>query len=113
MPYYKLDAETKTPIAIDKPQWDAEVKNADPVLIAHTVGPLLVETFFTGFDHSAVRKADEPPRLWRTRVNGYHKDWPAQERYTSEADALAGHAKFVSELAKLPADKLEAGLVFP
>lgn len=56
-----------------------------------------VSTVFLSLDHGW---GDGPPVLWETmafEVPG-HEDGDTQERYTSRADAEAGHARIVAEL---------------
>jgi hypothetical protein len=44
---------------------------------------------FLGVDHAHL---GGPPVLWETMIFGFEND-EYQERYTSKADALAGHAR--------------------
>jgi hypothetical protein len=57
-------------------------------------GDITVSTVFLGLDHSFF---GGPPVLWETMIFGGEHD-EDQERYTSQADALAGHAR-MCELA--------------
>ena len=52
-----------------------------------------VSTVFLGVDHSF---NGGPPVLWETMVFGLENEF--MERYTSHADALAGHAEIVAKI---------------
>ena len=71
-------------------QWFAE--NSDRRRVAYTELPnCQVSTVFLGVDHSF---NGGPPVLWETMVFGLENEF--MERYTSHADALAGHAEIVA-----------------
>jgi hypothetical protein len=53
-----------------------------------------ISTVFLGTDHG-FGFGDGPPVLWETMVFGGEHD-EAQERYTSEVEAIAGHARWVA-----------------
>lgn len=58
------------------------------------VGESRISTVFLGLDHSW---GDEPPVLWETLVmGGDNSDY--MERYTSEADAIAGHNSILKNI---------------
>jgi hypothetical protein len=58
------------------------------------IGTVLISTVFLGVDHGW-GNGRSAPVLWETRVFGGPLD-QTQERYTSRADALAGHARWVN-----------------
>lgn len=53
-----------------------------------------VSTVFLGLDHAF---GEGPPILWETMIFCGERD-EYQERYTSKADAIAGHKRIVAEL---------------
>jgi hypothetical protein len=57
------------------------------------VGDGRVSTVFLGLDHSF---AGGPPVLWETMVFDVEGLDGEQDRYTSHADAVAGHAQMVA-----------------
>lgn len=58
-----------------------------------------VSTVFLGLDHNF--SARGAPLLWETMIfGGPHDGW--QDRYTSRADALAGHLKAVEMAQAVP-----------
>ena len=63
-------------------------------IVAQTdLGTIRVSTVFLGLDHSFGFGGGEPV-LWETMIfSGTQNDY--QERYTSRADAVAGHARAV------------------
>jgi hypothetical protein len=99
--YYTLD-ERNQPVRVDLERWISwrpEFKNRRIVARDHVDGRV-VSTVFLGLDH---RFGDGPPVLWETMVfagdpeTGEITDFASTEdgeRYTSHADALAGHARW-------------------
>lgn len=64
-----------------------ETATADRIVQQDTVGDVRVSTVFLGVDHNF---GDGPPLLWETMIfGGKHDEY--QERYTTRAEALAGH----------------------
>lgn len=55
-------------------------------------GDVEVSTVFLGFDRSF---GDGPPVLWETNIFGGPHD-KFRERYTSEAEAIAGHMRAIA-----------------
>ena len=91
--YFVLD--NHTPVRVDSMAWALWFETADRV-VAQTDVPLAsgsfarVSTVFLGLDHSFSHAG--PPVLWETMIFWTdHELDQYQERYTSKADALAGH----------------------
>lgn len=61
------------------------------------LGDVRVSTVFLGLDHDFSGKG--PPILWETMVFGGPHDGD-QDRYTSHADALAGHEAMVERVSR-------------
>jgi hypothetical protein len=88
-----IQDEHGEPVETDLYTWAAWFENADNRVIAHDrdesgTRDILVSTIFLGLDHGF---GEGPPILWETMVL---KDGGSDvycERYTSRADALAGH----------------------
>jgi hypothetical protein len=60
-----------------------------------TVGPVRVSTVWLGLDHRMPWPGGGPPVIFETMVFGGADD-QAQERYCTEAAALAGHDQWVA-----------------
>ncbi len=70
-------------------RWAMSFDDPRRVVAQTTVGKVRVSTVFLGMDHR-FGLGDGDPVLWETMIfGGKHNDY--QERYTSRADALAGH----------------------
>lgn len=70
-------------------QWARWFENGDARIVASDrVGDVRVSTVFVGLDHSY---GDGEPLLWETMIFGGPHDG-YQNRYTSKADAIVGHA---------------------
>jgi hypothetical protein len=67
---------------------------ADNRIAKDTIGDVEVSTIFLGIDHSF---GSGPPLLFETMVFGGELD-DEQERYSTEAQALAGHAAMVARV---------------
>ncbi len=80
------------------------------ILKQETINGLFVSTVFLGIDHSW---GNGPSVLWETMIFGNADDErdQYQERYTSEEDALRGHALVVAAIERGGGfyDQLEAG----
>lgn len=93
---YILD-ETGNPLPVrDVLEWARWFETADRSLASTQVCGRLVSTVFLGVDHAF---DGGEPVLWETMIigndgNGRYEDF--QERYTSRADAEAGHARAVA-----------------
>jgi hypothetical protein len=87
--YYRLD-ENGAPVEVaDALDWARSFETADRH-VALDVLPdgVKISTVFLGLDHSF---GEGPPVLWETMIfGGPHADY--QRRYTSRAEAVAGHA---------------------
>lgn len=81
----------------DITKWAAWMENPDSRKIAKTeCGEVLVSTVFLGTDHSfGVGGTSPAPILYETMVFGLKSEEDFQERYTTKADALLGHATCV------------------
>lgn len=97
---YTLDGETPVPCH-DLAEWGEWMATADRVIRRseiHTPGtaePVVVSTVFLGMDHGFGRQ--DRPVLWESMVFGGRLN-ERQERYTSHADAVAGHEALLAEL---------------
>ena len=100
--YILNDQGEPEPIQITDPRvgdrWKRiDAGEADPWRVARdTVDQWTVSTVFLSVDH---RFGSGPPVLWETMVFGPEPwtDW--QDRYTSRADAEAGHKQVVARIA--------------
>lgn len=62
-------------------------------------GRVVVSTVFLGLNHRHF--GDGPPILWETMIfGGRHNEW--QQRYSSQADAVAGHARALAMVRETP-----------
>lgn len=91
--HYILD-ERGEPVETDLYTWAAWFEDPTNRVIAHDrdesgTRDLLVSTIFLGLDHGY---GDGPPVLWETMVLKGKGDVYC-ERYTSRAEALAGHRR--------------------
>lgn len=96
MQYFILD-EAKNPVPCDSDKWGPwmDPSNSTNWRTAKTdLGKLWVSTVFLGLDHGL--SGDGAPLLWETMVFE-HGSWSElyYDRYTTHADALAGHEKAV------------------
>lgn len=92
-------------------KWLAATMREGRHLAQDTIGPYWVSTVFLGVDHQFLDGG--PPILWETKIFGVPEEKRfrgrrfrrelLQERYTSRADALAGHARAVKYAESLPA----------
>jgi hypothetical protein len=89
--YYAWDRETGHVEAVDLMTWARWFdKPASRRLLHDEPAPgVRVSTVFLGLDHNFSQSG--PPVLWETMIFGGPHDGH-QARYTSEADARAGHA---------------------
>lgn len=60
-------------------------------------GKVTVSTVFLGLDHGFCPSCTSVPVLWESMTFGLPSGDQPQERYTSKADALAGHAAMLAE----------------
>lgn len=101
--YYVLD-ETGAPLRLEGrgavEMWGAWYATADRRLAVTTIpgpdAPIRISTVFLGLDHQF---GDGPPVLWETMVFGGPLDGNL-ERYSTRADALAGHADIVARVER-------------
>lgn len=98
--WYTLD-EHRNPVQADAGAWEAMRRRGETFLRRDdgVVDDLEVSTVFLGLDHRYYR-CDGPPILWETLVFG-PEDHPwthHMERYSSEADAIAGHERIVAAI---------------
>jgi hypothetical protein len=92
---YVLDA-AGNPVPEFSPLAYAEaMMNNDPHIAREERGQVEVSTVFLGMDHDWTRKG--PPILYETMVFGGVYTG-LQLRYSTRAEALAGHAKIVAEV---------------
>jgi hypothetical protein len=79
---------------MDLTQWLASFESGDRIVAADDVGEATVSTVWLGLNHSFT---DGPPLIFETMVFGGEHDQD-QERYSTEAEALAGHRRIVESL---------------
>jgi hypothetical protein len=92
---YVQDAQGNPVRCDDLMQWAASFEQAASRTIARDeIGEVLISTVFLGLDHSF---HGGPPVLWETMIFGGALD-QEQERYTSRAHALTGHAAMVARV---------------
>jgi hypothetical protein len=90
--YYDRDGK---PMALL--EWAKRFEDTDYKVVAQTVLPdkTLVSTVWLGLDH---QYGAGPPLIFETMVFPYRGDETHQERYTTEAEARAGHAAIVQRV---------------
>jgi hypothetical protein len=87
--YIEKDGE---PVAVSASEWSRKRGTVEDWRVAvDEIGDVKVSTVFLGLDHG---DGDGPPVLWETMIFGGVHDGDC-ERYTSRADAEAGHARAV------------------
>lgn len=113
---YVLDEQGEPVPEPDTVQWgqwlEATTETRARTLAETTVGPYWVSTVFLALDHSF---GGGPPVLWETMIFGAWEEFQLpsggrkkcrkdidQIRYTSKAEALAGHAEAVKRAESLP-----------
>jgi hypothetical protein len=90
MDRYVLNASGEPVPEPDLMTWGKWMEYARTSLAQDAMGESRVSTVFLGLDYSFVPGG--APVLWETMIFGGEHDG-YQDRYTSYADALAGHAK--------------------
>ena len=106
---YVLDADGQPQRCDEINVWEEWFRTANRTVQVTPIGDppqLYVSTVFLGRDHNF--QAAGPPVLWETMTFAAHpdgvdvgaegEDCQLQERYTSRAAALAGHARLVRRL---------------
>ena len=88
--WYVLD-ENHNPVKVDIMVGAARMEG-DRSVASTAVGEASVSTVFLGLDH---RRGDGPPILFETMIFGGPEDG-FQERYTTWAEAEAGHERAVA-----------------
>ena len=98
---YNLDKNGKPVPAKSLEQWARQYEEGAGKRIVRQdyVGKTLVSTVFLAIDHSF---GSGPPVLWETMVFPAGIDMEdCCKRYTSKADAVAGHARILAEVQSL------------
>ena len=93
---YILDPDGQPQLVEDVLEWARwlETSNTERIVVQTELdGDILISTVFLALDHSFGRELQ--PILWETMIFGGPHDG-YQERYTSHADAEAGHRRAVS-----------------
>jgi hypothetical protein len=91
---------------IDMMTWAQMFEDKAVKVVAQTkVGDVLVSTAWLGLDHNFL---GGPPLIFETMVFGGLLD-QEQERYSTEAQALAGHDQMVAKVKALVSDGDEPG----
>ena len=78
----------------DVAEWGRWFETGDRKVACDLFGEVTVSTVFLGVDHSVTGR---PPQLFETLVFGGSLDGE-QERYSTRAEALAGHAAMVKRI---------------
>ena len=92
---YTVDANGTATACLDLLTWARWFETANRHVGRDTIGDADVSTVFLGTDHAW---NGGPPVLWETMVFGGALDGECV-RYTSHADAVAGHAAMVARVA--------------
>lgn len=97
MNYYILDTDG-VPAPVDVLTWARWFENTSERIVAcDEIAPgVKISTVFLGLDHN--HSDTGPPVLWETLVFNDYGDGE-QCRYTSKADAIAGHHAIVKRLS--------------
>jgi hypothetical protein len=91
--YYILAGKVAVPCGVET--WATYFENADRTLMRSSQGGVVVSTVFLGLNHNIF---GGPPLIFETMIFGGDRDGE-MERYSTWDDAIAGHNKFVQELA--------------
>ncbi len=96
MAHYILDDRGQPHVEPDWEKWAQWfATHGDARIVGKTqIGSVKVSTVFLGINH---QWGHGPPILWETLVRGGHLH-EAQERYTSQAEAVAGHEEMVKRV---------------
>jgi hypothetical protein len=89
---YILDENGEPQSCPDILTWGQWMHSADRAVLKTDVGDVHISTVFLGLDHSFY---GGPPVLWETMIFGGAFDQD-QWRYTSQLDAMRGHARAVA-----------------
>ena len=89
--WYGLD-ENGEPKRVTVHELDAAFGDPRRIIASETIGDVRVSTAFLVLDHGF--NDEGPPTLWETMIFGGEHDG-FQERYTSAAEARAGHVRAV------------------
>jgi hypothetical protein len=97
---YILNANGEPEPCEDLMTWGRWMSDATARIVASDyIGDVRVSTVFLGLDHAFEHGA---PVLWETMIfGGPHDEY--QDRYTSQADAKAGHARALELAQSAPA----------
>lgn len=96
---YTLDANGAPQPASDILAWGRWFERHARQIAHDFEGPARVSTVFLGLDHRYF--GEGPPLLWETMIfGGRHDQW--QERYTTRAEAEAGHARALAMVKETP-----------
>jgi len=98
--HWILDAKGE-PVPAELMEWARWFETGNRILGQDKIGDVLVSTVFLGLDHSF---GDGPPLLWETMIfGGKHEGY--QERYSTKAEAQAGHSKALALAREVPCQK--------
>lgn len=100
-PNYILNNEGEPVATMDVLEWAKWFETADRKIAKDQIGDCRVSTVFLGMDHSF---GDGPPLLFETMVFGPPKHPLDEEceRYTTRAEALAGHKAMCERVRTTP-----------
>ena len=97
------------PVTID--QWIQAFKPDDRIVARTEIGETLVSTVWLGLDHGS---GGGPPLIFETMTFPDDRGESEQVRYSTEEEALAGHAAIVARLrGEPPVPSVEEALVDP
>ena len=89
---YILAEDGQTPVACDLMTWALWFERSKRIVAQDVIDGVKISTVFLGMDHSF---GSGPPLLWETMIfGGEHNEY--QERYSTFAEAVAGHALALS-----------------
>lgn len=97
---YILDANGEPVQCLDLETWGRWMEDGHRILRQDWVDRakhIVVSTVFLGLDHRFSDRHGPRPILWETMVFGTPLDGE-MNRYTSKADALAGHAEMLARV---------------
>lgn len=101
--YYILN-RLGEPVKMDSVlKWGQWMESHERHLARDTIHGVLISTVFLGIDHRYHDEENSPPVLWETMIFCEEKSWAGrfneyQRRYSSKAEALAGHKEAVGKI---------------
>src|SRR3990172_4583809 len=108
MRYYTLNSLGDPVPEPNLARWSIWMNSTDCHVAKNSIDGVYISTVFLGLDHSF--SDGELPVLWETMIFANGQSWAThldeyQQRYTSLADAKAGHKEAVGKLTQLRSEK--------